>query len=914
MRVLSPLKPRPHSIQAPSTVVSTAPIRGGKITKAERDVSRALNYLRMRQYLRGLRLLLDTRSGAVKALSTLVRDTVQEEMNTFLRREESAFASHKSLKDWSHFEWKDLLEETKESCPLLSACLIGASTSKKTLEKVSLRGRPQVSAVPTIGTIMSILAYQTSPKKMANLQELNGLQMWLASCKRQLFARFQHLGLCVGIHGTLNTVDRIRQNFDATVFKWRNTAADHLLIPSDESTADTIPYADDSSTPMSVDTPAHSPSRQPLEMTADSSRPIIPPQSDSDEPSSLSTLPSGYSSASSGVHGKPCYSICFDNVNQKTTVRHQTRDKKNKMFNMVQAYAALDRINSLHLSDDSPSPEDVESIPLHKLLPCEMDEVDLRSQMTVIVERILCTHIPFFEDVKDNIIWHIPDQYSNESAQKSEMVLLGVMDKDESKIGDAIDIVDEYHKYVPLKPDGSPLTLPLHADRLSCERVNDAQNARINGNTKWLQLQGLFPNIQEWHKRCLLLQDIYDELYSGKSSREVGTLFHLKNYFEHRNVTGNVKESFNYNEDFLEFCTEGYITLLALHILEMDSLQDIPDTEDKLMCLHTTASKIIDQVFQSAMPTVQNILRVDASDVQDTNYPYCVCRTEQPGAIMVFCDNRNCPKGVWFHIDCLNMDEEDIPEGVWYCSTTCEEEKAKRKSQRKMTTANTLADLKLDYALLLIWKGLSQMSRKDVLRENNGKMIITHWKFDLLQFFSKHHPKYFLMSTRLLLAVNGSVSPRLQKCLVWNRTVNVNGGIGHNIEMDLQMEYFNKEYKESVKDAAGHLTPATVARHSQMIGIGKDVRKIYDISVSGMSGRTIHKSGAADRSKDIIEFVNILMPLNIFTPQTGRRHKSFPDLDLNVYSKVLPKNVHSRLERIRKEESKKLQRRNRMLD
>lgn len=109
-------------------------------------------------------------------------------------------------------------------------------------------------------------------------------------------------------------MDRIRQNFDATVFKWRNTAADRLLIPSDESTADTIPYADDSSTPMSVDTPAHSPSRQPLGMTADSSRPIIPPQSDSDEPSSLSTLPSGYSSASSGVHGNNlkfhCHTFC----------------------------------------------------------------------------------------------------------------------------------------------------------------------------------------------------------------------------------------------------------------------------------------------------------------------------------------------------------------------------------------------------------------------------------------------------------------------------------------------------------------------------------------------------------------------------------------------------------------------------
>lgn len=97
--------------------------------------------------------------------------------------------------------------------------------------------------------------------------------------------------------------------------------------------------------------------------------------------------------------GKPSFSICFDNVNQKTTVRHQTRDKRNKMFNMVQAYAALDRINSLHLSDESPSPKGVLSIPLHKLLPCEMDEVDLRSQMTVLVERILCSHILFLNEV-----------------------------------------------------------------------------------------------------------------------------------------------------------------------------------------------------------------------------------------------------------------------------------------------------------------------------------------------------------------------------------------------------------------------------------------------------------------------------------------------------------------------------------
>ena len=63
---------------------------------------------------------------------------------------------------------------------------------------------------------------------------------------------------------------------------------------------------------------------------------------------------------------------------------------------MVQAYAALDRINTLHLSDEPSSPDDILNIPLHKLLPCDLDEADLRSQMTVLVERILCKRIPFF--------------------------------------------------------------------------------------------------------------------------------------------------------------------------------------------------------------------------------------------------------------------------------------------------------------------------------------------------------------------------------------------------------------------------------------------------------------------------------------------------------------------------------------
>ena len=67
------------------------------------------------------------------------------------------------------------------------------------------------------------------------------------------------------------------------------------------------------------------------------------------------------------------------------------------------------------------------------------------------------------------------------------------------------DIMKEYTKYVPEKNDKTPLVLPLYGDGLSVERSYDAQVAMINSVGPWMQLQGLHPSIQEWHKRGVLL-------------------------------------------------------------------------------------------------------------------------------------------------------------------------------------------------------------------------------------------------------------------------------------------------------------------------------------------------------------------------------------------------------------------------
>lgn len=89
---------------------------------------------------------------------------------------------------------------------------------------------------------------------------------------------------------------------------------------------------------------------------------------------------------------------------------------------MVQAYAALDRIPTVHMNDRQPTPDEIRSIPLDKYLPSDMDEIDLRAEMTILIQRNLCQHITAFQDLDTDINWHLHHQYSKESALKSTSV------------------------------------------------------------------------------------------------------------------------------------------------------------------------------------------------------------------------------------------------------------------------------------------------------------------------------------------------------------------------------------------------------------------------------------------------------------------------------------------------------------
>ena len=71
--------------------------------------------------------------------------------------------------------------------------------------------------------------------------------------------------------------------------------------------------------------------------------------------------------SNAGFETHHLYDITFDNVNQRTHARHYGRKTKGQQLNMVQAFAAKERVPTGHISAEKPSVEDIRKIDLATL-------------------------------------------------------------------------------------------------------------------------------------------------------------------------------------------------------------------------------------------------------------------------------------------------------------------------------------------------------------------------------------------------------------------------------------------------------------------------------------------------------------------------------------------------------------------
>ncbi|VDI05718.1 Hypothetical predicted protein [Mytilus galloprovincialis] len=760
-----------------------------------------------------------------------------------------------------------------------------------------------VNLKPKIGTVAALILHSKAPRKASFLPTLFSIQFWRGGLKRKLIKQLAHTGICKGYDTTLAAVDNISSDFDSAAVvckekiegQFRNAPIaelrqheaanpdlriamaatmqnieDEIVEPSsstentkndnlDDNLDDTIPYGLGESD--SDDGGDH----EILEESSDDSN-VIPSDEDlslSDE--DIAEIESGPEEVEQEI-AHLGFTMCWDNVGKKVTTRNPSEDKKNVYLNMALGYIGVNRVQTTHL-DWKVNGELKKAVNLSPgiFVPNAKDTENLENRMKVIVSRIITRHLRWFNR-------HL----------------------DPSSTQGAITIYENLQRYIPSIRE-KPYTSIVFGDGLSCERGNDAHRARCNGLNPWERLEGCEPAVQEFHKEMLLLQDYYDEFFKGSSAADRGTLSHLKNIFNYRQVKSDISDNFNHAWELMCLATEGYVCLLAMNLLDMKSANDRPNSapeqienssnDDRAQYLHSVSTAIVKELWHH--------FDHDPLQFDDNSEPDRYCCGEETGEDVILCGaGRNCSHGELFHYTCVGLDPDDLPnnwfcsdasdslpEGDWFCKAACKKAKKgkpKRKSKSASKTENSPnSDFKCNYSRAIAWVGLNLLCRRDAVREADGEAMLTHWKFDLIHFFSTKHPKYLILAHRLLVSVNGWLPEKLKNDLIYNRTVNYGGGMGRNLPQDFMNEILNRLFKDILDAAKGRYTKTTIQRCGQIVGpLGEALDSVFDSQIIEKELYR-HRRRESNRDKNVERMITFLQGDDLFSTINGRHHRAF---------------------------------------
>ena len=121
-----------------------------------------------------------------------------------------------------------------------------------------------------------------------------------------------------------------------------------------------------------------------------------------------------------------------DNVSKQVGVRDIRSDHRSKLVHMYSLLAVRARVSPPMPTSDF-TPPDLSKMDVSNFLPSKADVDVIVSNLRVIVSRVLASHIKVLEPQKQRVVAHIEHVHSTEMKAKSEVVVLDVLHKCETK-------------------------------------------------------------------------------------------------------------------------------------------------------------------------------------------------------------------------------------------------------------------------------------------------------------------------------------------------------------------------------------------------------------------------------------------------------------------------------------------------
>ena len=218
-----------------------------------------------------------------------------------------------------------------------------------------------------------------------------------------------------------------------------------------------------------------------------------------DEVSKLHTVP-----IQDWITAKSVVKFLGDNVDLQRYVRDYRSDNQGQLLHMYSILAVCSRTPAPELKHTG-TVSKLEEIPTDSFLPQSIDIQAVKSNLVILVSRILTEYIPGFAFLANVVPKHILHKYSQKMAKKSKVVVLDILMKNETKHEDMLDIMKVIQDYLG---DSYPQEhrVASGGDHLTYERQLGAKKHKMDENTNKERLDILEPVVEDWHcQLCVII-------------------------------------------------------------------------------------------------------------------------------------------------------------------------------------------------------------------------------------------------------------------------------------------------------------------------------------------------------------------------------------------------------------------------
>lgn len=221
-----------------------------------------------------------------------------------------------------------------------------------------------------------------------------------------------------------------------------------------------------------------------------------------DEVGKLHTVP-----INDWIKANAVFKFWGDNVDKQRHVRDYRSNNQGQLLHMYSILVGRSRTPAPELQH-SGTVSKLEEIPNNSFLPQSEDIQAVKSNLVVLVSRILTEYIPAFKFLASVVPKHILHKYSKKMAEKSEVVVLDILMKDETKHEDMLHIMKVMQDYLG---DNYPQERRVASggDHVTYERQLGSKKHKMDENTKKERLDILEPVVEDWHcQLCVIIVSV----------------------------------------------------------------------------------------------------------------------------------------------------------------------------------------------------------------------------------------------------------------------------------------------------------------------------------------------------------------------------------------------------------------------